>query len=152
MQKRVGMTTCPCGTKESYERCCAPYHRGEAYPETAEKLMRSRYVAFTRQDWDYLARTQTQPFTRPEPNPEWEGLTILAVTEGGEHDPTGWVEFQARFRLESRQTHHERSLFIRRGQRWLYDRGEPGRRQNPKVGRNEPCPCGSGKKYKRCCA
>ena len=21
----------------------------------------------------------------------------------------------------------------------------------PKVGRNEPCPCGSGKKYKKCC-
>jgi uncharacterized protein len=29
-------------------------------------------------------------------------------------------------------------------------RGEP-RRPAPKVGRNEPCPCGSGKKYKRCC-
>ena len=25
------------------------------------------------------------------------------------------------------------------------------RRDVPKVGRNEPCPCGSGKKYKRCC-
>ncbi len=25
------------------------------------------------------------------------------------------------------------------------------RRRSPKVGRNEPCPCGSGKKYKRCC-
>jgi uncharacterized protein len=25
------------------------------------------------------------------------------------------------------------------------------RRSTPKVGRNEPCPCGSGKKYKRCC-
>jgi uncharacterized protein len=24
-------------------------------------------------------------------------------------------------------------------------------RRSPKVGRNEPCPCGSGKKYKRCC-
>lgn len=24
-------------------------------------------------------------------------------------------------------------------------------RQTPKVGRNEPCPCGSGKKFKRCC-
>ena len=24
-------------------------------------------------------------------------------------------------------------------------------RDQPKVGRNEPCPCGSGKKYKRCC-
>jgi uncharacterized protein len=27
----------------------------------------------------------------------------------------------------------------------------PYRREAPKVGRNEPCPCGSGKKYKRCC-
>jgi preprotein translocase subunit SecA len=25
------------------------------------------------------------------------------------------------------------------------------RRQQPKVGRNDPCPCGSGKKYKKCC-
>jgi preprotein translocase subunit SecA len=24
------------------------------------------------------------------------------------------------------------------------------RRDTPKVGRNEPCPCGSGKKYKHC--
>jgi len=29
-------------------------------------------------------------------------------------------------------------------------RTEP-RRNAPKVGRNDPCPCGSGKKYKRCC-
>jgi preprotein translocase subunit SecA len=27
----------------------------------------------------------------------------------------------------------------------------PVRRSLPKVGRNEPCPCGSGKKYKNCC-
>jgi len=27
----------------------------------------------------------------------------------------------------------------------------PARRSLPKVGRNEPCPCGSGKKYKNCC-
>ena len=27
----------------------------------------------------------------------------------------------------------------------------PVRRQAPKVGRNDPCPCGSGKKYKKCC-
>ncbi len=25
------------------------------------------------------------------------------------------------------------------------------RRDEPKIGRNEPCPCGSGKKYKKCC-
>ncbi|WP_291320786.1 preprotein translocase subunit SecA [Desulfonatronospira sp.] len=28
---------------------------------------------------------------------------------------------------------------------------EPQRRAEPKVGRNEPCPCGSGKKHKKCC-
>ncbi len=27
----------------------------------------------------------------------------------------------------------------------------PIKREAPKVGRNEPCPCGSGKKYKNCC-
>ena len=31
-----------------------------------------------------------------------------------------------------------------------HDKAEPRRRQS-KVGRNDPCPCGSGKKYKRCC-
>ena len=29
---------------------------------------------------------------------------------------------------------------------------ETFRRQGPKVGRNDPCPCGSGKKFKKCCA
>ena len=28
---------------------------------------------------------------------------------------------------------------------------EPYRREHPKIGRNDPCPCGSGKKYKNCC-
>ena len=27
---------------------------------------------------------------------------------------------------------------------------QPQRRENKKVGRNDPCPCGSGKKYKHC--
>jgi tetratricopeptide (TPR) repeat protein len=29
---------------------------------------------------------------------------------------------------------------------------KPLRREAPKVGRNDPCPCGSGKKSKKCCA
>jgi SEC-C motif-containing protein len=28
---------------------------------------------------------------------------------------------------------------------------DPVRREAPKVGRNDPCPCGSGKKFKKCC-
>jgi hypothetical protein len=32
-----------------------------------------------------------------------------------------------------------------------YKASKTVRREQPKVGRNEPCPCGSGKKYKHCC-
>ena len=28
---------------------------------------------------------------------------------------------------------------------------KPFIRDQPKIGRNDPCPCGSGKKYKKCC-
>lgn len=34
---------------------------------------------------------------------------------------------------------------------YVYDGEETYRRIQPKVGRNDPCPCGSGKKYKKCC-
>ena len=34
---------------------------------------------------------------------------------------------------------------------WIIDHKSTIRREKPKIGRNEPCLCGSGKKYKRCC-
>jgi uncharacterized protein YecA (UPF0149 family) len=47
---------------------------------------------------------------------------------------------------------------IRRGRDIFYDSdmddaedSTPYRRESPKIGRNDPCPCGSGKKYKKCC-
>ena len=67
-------------------------------------------------------------------------------------------EFLARFRTKDGQAHvhHERSLFVKDKGRWLFKEGHtpgPGtmRRTAPKVGRNDPCACGSGKKFKKCC-
>lgn len=34
---------------------------------------------------------------------------------------------------------------------WEDEKGQPYVREQPKIGRNDPCPCGSGKKYKKCC-
>jgi len=34
---------------------------------------------------------------------------------------------------------------------FFYENQQPIRREEPKIGRNDPCPCGSGKKYKKCC-
>ena len=84
---------------------------------------------------------------------EWLGLSVIEVTGGDEDDLEGVVRFRARFE------HHgqpgelvEKSRFVREENRWFYLDGEqPADEQSTKVGRNETCPCGSGKKYKRCC-
>lgn len=41
--------------------------------------------------------------------------------------------------------------FRQHGQSHVSTRGPEPRHANVKIGRNDPCPCGSGKKYKRCC-
>lgn len=51
---------------------------------------------------------------------------------------------------------HMRNAYMQAGRElkepvYLYDGKETYRRIQPKVGRNDPCPCGSGKKYKKCC-
>ena len=48
---------CPCGSELAYSGCCAPFHRAEREPPTPEALMRSRFSAFARGEWDYLWRT-----------------------------------------------------------------------------------------------
>jgi len=35
---------------------------------------------------------------------------------------------------------------------WMGNVCEPYKRDEPKIGRNDPCPCGSGRKYKKCCS
>jgi SEC-C motif-containing protein len=142
---------CPCGSGKPYGECCAPLHRGERGAATAEALMRSRYSAYVLKDGDYL-RATWHTSTRPallelaDDTTRWLGLRILAAAQGGEGDEAGSVEFAADY---AGGQLHERSRFVREGGRWRYLDGE--RLPPVKVGRNEPCPCGSGRKFKRCC-
>jgi preprotein translocase subunit SecA len=52
--------------------------------------------------------------------------------------------------LEVRQPRPQRMVLSHGGESAETARSSPVRRQSEKVGRNDPCPCGSGKKYKRC--
>jgi SEC-C motif-containing protein len=67
------------------------------------------------------------------------------------------VEFCCEYDYDGEENrHHERAHFVRVDGQWFFSEGEmirnrPLRRETPKVGRNDPCPCGSGRKYKRCC-
>ena len=88
---------------------------------------------------------------------KWHGLEIIATEKGGENDTTGVVEFRASYTAGKEFcNHHERATFVRDEDGWKFEDGslvkeQPIVREEPKVGRNDPCPCGSGKKFKKCC-
>ena len=89
-------------------------------------------------------------------NLNWLGLEIRSTSEGCEEDETGTVEFVARYKVGNKTgMHHERSNFRREEGRWVCIGGKINPKKEPriiaKVARNEPCPCESGKKFKKCC-
>jgi SEC-C motif-containing protein len=158
------MTQCPCGSARILDACCGPILAGAPAP-TAEALMRSRYTAYVLCDVDHLERSLA-PEVRTDhdrkaaaqwsKSVDWLGLSILASQGGEPADTAGAVEFVARYRQNGlEQSHHETSNFRRHEGTWVYVDGKmhnkPAIRNGPKIGRNEPCPCGSGKKYKHCC-
>jgi len=53
--------------------------------------------------------------------------------------------------LEKQREREERRMVLGRGDEGGDEPKKPVRRTQKKVGRNSPCPCGSGKKYKKCC-
>ena len=87
----------------------------------------------------------------------WHGLEIIRTEAGQPGDKTGVVEFRASYTANGEFcNHHEVSSFVQEADGWKFEDGtlvgeKPMVREEPKVGRNDPCPCGSGKKYKKCC-
>ena len=162
------MAACPCGSKLDEGDCCGPLIAGTAIAKTAEALMRSRYSAYVRGAIDYIIATHDEK-TRGEidrpgitawsKDTEWQGLDIMDTKAGGEADTTGVVEFIAKGVTNGKAfAQRERSRFAKVDDRWFYIDGiaaeQPQQQQPVRVaavpGRNEPCSCGSGKKYKKC--
>jgi SEC-C motif-containing protein len=148
--------TCPCGSHRAYDDCCAPLHRGRTSAPTAEALMRSRYSAYVLGLADYLlgtwaAATRPDALSLDEAASCWIGLEIRATRAGGETDAQGEVEFVARA-ISGEHLHrlHEVSRFCREEGGWRYLDGALAPDTPVKLGRNLPCPCGSGRKFKRC--
>lgn len=156
---------CVCGSGKESVECCVPYMSGDKEAPTAEALMRSRYSAYVDRQIDHLRHTLAPEALKDydegsvrewAEKADWLGLEIHETWAGGEGDETGIVEFSARYAIDGEElTHRERSHFKRFDDAWKYVDGTmvsgPPVRKEPKIGRNEPCPCGSGKKYKKCC-
>lgn len=158
---------CPCGSGKLYGECCGPVIAGRVKAPTAEALMRARYSAYVKHEIDFIINTcerdgrvaeidrrATEDWSRSS---TWHGLKILRCERGGESDSDGVVEFEADYTTKGgmRDVHHEIGTFKKIGGAWMYSTGNvcPTTivREGRKIGRNEPCPCGSGKKYKNCC-
>jgi SEC-C motif-containing protein len=161
------MSDCPCCSGRSYEQCCEPLLLGQARAATAEAVMRSRYTAYTLAEIDYIYKT-SGPRVRREfdaegsrkwaQSAEWKGFELRRIEGGGEQDERGEIEFVARYEIEKKGAfeHHEIAEFGRVDGEWRFMDGKmvvppPVRRETAKIGRNDPCSCGSGRKYKKCC-
>ncbi|MFK3707130.1 YchJ family protein [Klebsiella sp. NPDC088457] len=146
---------CPCGSALEYSSCCQRYLNGALLAPDPSHLMRSRYSAFVMKDADYLLKTWHPSCQAPQfradlekgfVKTQWQGLTVFA-TDAGSHPDEGFVSFVARFSDDNRPgVIIERSRFLKENGRWYYIDGT-----RPTIGRNDPCPCGSGKKFKKCC-
>jgi len=125
---------CPCTSKLSFDKCCEPFLTGKAFPETAEKLMRSRFTAYALKRPDYLVAT-TASDKRAELDQDELGrycravtcisLKILSRQGGGPQDETGTVIFHASLQINGkRMLHREHSTFRREDGRWVYVDGD----------------------------
>lgn len=157
---------CPCSSSKDYSDCCEPILNGEL-ASTAEQLMRARYTAYTQVNMDFIKKThdpQTIKNTNMDDNREWAEntkwtkLEIIQTEKGSAKDNWGKVEFKAHYNIkDTSDFHHEVSEFNKKNGTWFFSEGRAPTSQQiinlePKVGRNDPCPCGSGKKFKKCCA
>jgi len=124
------MTVCPCGSKKSYAACCEPFHLGQAFPQSAEQLMRSRYSAYVMKLEPYLIKTWAEN-TRPgqiefEDGVHWLKLRIVKTKQGHEQDQKGMVAFKAFYEVKGeKEVMTEKSQFVRDEEgHWAYLSGE----------------------------
>lgn len=164
--------SCPCGLAQ-YSECCQPLHLGAIKAQTAEQLMRSRYSAFAKYEIDYIIQTtaigqqkaldQTAIADWSKAN-EWLKLNVVQAKEKLDKNHAQ-VEFKAHYHHKKVhkadhgkndqkndemqvQIHHEVSHFVKYEGAWYFL--DPTTEMQ--ITMKQPCICGSGKKFKQCCA
>ncbi len=152
---------CPCQDKsvanaKLYADCCEPKHKGVTKALSPEELMRSRYSAFSLGLGQYIFDTHhadfrsgtIEDYTASAQSTNWCRLEVL---ESERLDNKGKVNFKAYF-FEKDKLHclHEISNFVLEVNQWFYTDGDYQPKKVVKISRNDPCPCGSGIKAKKC--
>lgn len=119
--------------------------------------MRSRYSAYVLGHIDYLLATtlpaQQSGLDRDaieqwSAQSTWLGLEVENAQVIGGQPEHAFVTFVARWHdSNGEHSHRERSAFVQNSGRWYFIDPTVGL----EAGRNDPCPCASGQKFKKCC-
>ncbi len=146
---------CPCGSGKIYPSCCGSFHEGMKLPQTAEELMRSRYSAYAMGNLSYIKNTMqgkaAQNFSDQDPEENQSshqllGLEVIRHFVDKKNPLHAFVEFRALHQFDEKfSIIQELSEFSRVDGKWFYLDGKI-----QKSSRNDPCPCHSGKKFKKC--
>lgn len=135
----------------------------KSWPQSPKDLLDARYRAHEKADVDFIVAS-TYPEMREKldqtviqnwcKQAKWLGYQ---VEEEKIETDKAFVTFLLRYEENQKSVnHYETAEFRKLEERWYYyDSSFPKpktvKREDPKVGRNDPCSCGSGKKYKKCC-
>ena len=149
--------SCLCGSQQEYADCCEPLHLAKQQAQTPEQLMRSRYTAYVLKNAKYVYQTYASEKQAENPVKEIKDFANscrfinLDVISAHHDEDKGEVEFKAQYFYQSLFCElHEKSQFIKENAQWRYLDGTIFPVTDIKVGRNDDCPCGSNKKYKKC--
>lgn len=142
---------CPCGSRQQYQECCDKFISGTQHATSPEQLMRSRYCAYALKNENYLLKSW-HPSTRPgsldlsQDSTQWKELKIISAINDNVH----FVAYFTQDTLNKDKTYalSEQSHFVKETN-WFYLDGDEVK--TVQLTKNMPCPCLSGKKYKRCC-
>lgn len=162
------LALCPCCSEKFFKDCCKYIIAGTKLATSPLELMRSRYSAHVCKNMPHIMRTMRgkalKLFDEEKTSSEWfnecswEKLEIIDAPIISKHDRDGIVEFKAYYKFQNKDhILHERSKFKKEDDHWYYVAGQYKSpnvviNANAKIGRNDNCPCGSGLKYKKCCA
>lgn len=145
---------CPCCSGQSYQDCCLPVHQG-AVACSPEALMRSRFSAHALGLMDYILASWAAPVRDQVDRPALQHWLDTArfgrlVVRCAQADA---VEFECWYQQDG-QLHqlHDLSHFVQQAGHWRYARSSAPKLPATHIGRNDPCPCGSGQKLKKCCS
>ena len=154
---------CPCGSKLPYGNCCQPIHINIRTAKIPEQIIRARFAAMALGDIDFFRQSiirkhrhilNADDLTARLKHQILHSIKITHVERKGFLLVNAIIHSQiTKGKRGKLTTHAERTYLKRESRAWRVveiDIVETNI-QPPKGGKNVPCPCGSGRKYKHCC-